>query len=98
MCRPTPTRALERLFDDGARVVAVATRPAPGLGAPTPEDERDLHLEGFLTFVDRPKADAGEAVGELASLGIAVKIITGDNGTVARQGLPRHRHRGRAAP
>jgi Mg2+-importing ATPase len=74
---------LERLFGDGARVVAVATRPAPGIGAPTPADERDLHLEGFLTFVDRPKPDAGEAVAELASLGIAVKIITGDNGTVA---------------
>jgi Mg2+-importing ATPase len=74
---------LERLFGDGARVVAVAARPAPGLTAPAPSDEKDLHLAGFLTFVDRPKPDAGAAVSELAGLGIAVKIITGDNGTVA---------------
>ena len=46
-------------------------------------DERDLHLEGFLTFVDRPKADAGASIAKLAHLGVAVKIITGDNGAVA---------------
>ena len=81
---PAEARAvLERLFGAGARVVAVATRPAPGLTAPTPSDERDLQLEGFLTFVDRPKPDAGAAVAELAGLGIAVKIITGDNAIVA---------------
>ena len=40
-------------------------------------------LQGFLTFVDRPKPDAGAAVAELAGLGIAVKIITGDNAIVA---------------
>jgi Mg2+-importing ATPase len=76
-------RVLDGLFSEGARVVAVGTRPAPGLQAPTAADERDLELSGFLTFVDRPKADAGAAVSELASLGIDVKIITGDNGTVA---------------
>jgi P-type Mg2+ transporter len=81
---PEAARALlDRLFADGARVVAVATRPAPGLTLPSAADERDLRLEGFLTFVDRPKAGAGAAVAELAALGIAVKIITGDNGAVA---------------
>ena len=49
----------------------------------TAGDERDLTLVGFLTFVDRPKADAGEAISRLHGLGIEVKIITGDNGTVA---------------
>ncbi|MDQ1440680.1 MAG: P-type Mg2+ transporter [Acidimicrobiaceae bacterium] len=74
---------LARLFGDGARVVAVATRVAPGLVQPTAADERDLGLAGFLTFVDRPKADAGEAIAKLNRIGIAVKVITGDNGTVA---------------
>jgi P-type Mg2+ transporter len=74
---------LERLFEDGARVVAVATRAAGDLVAPTPADEHDLRLCGFLTFVDRPKADAGAAIEKLHALGIAVKIITGDNGVVA---------------
>jgi Mg2+-importing ATPase len=64
-------------------VVAVASRPAVGLDQPGPSDERDLHLAGYLTFVDRPKADAGESIAKLNQLGIAVKIITGDNGIVA---------------
>ena len=76
-------RILQGLFDDGARVLAVATRTAPGLAQPSIADERDLHLEGFLTFVDRPKADAGASIAKLAHLGVAVKIITGDNGAVA---------------
>ena len=80
---PGAAAELERLFGDGARVVAVASRGSPGLTAPTASDERDLQLTGFLTFVDRPKPDAGAAVAELAGLGVAVKIITGDNGTVA---------------
>ncbi|MDX6569013.1 MAG: P-type Mg2+ transporter, partial [Gaiellales bacterium] len=74
---------LERLFEDGARVVAVATRAAGNVVAPLPADEHDLRLCGFLTFVDRPKADAGAAIEKLHRLGIAVKIITGDNGVVA---------------
>jgi Mg2+-importing ATPase len=76
-------RVLQGLFDDGARVLAVATRPAPGLLQPSLADERDLRLEGFLTFVDRPKADAGASIAKLEHLGVTVKIITGDNGAVA---------------
>jgi Mg2+-importing ATPase len=76
---------LESLFEEGARVVAVATRDAGDLTQPAADDERDLHLVGFLTFVDRPKADAGESIAKLGRIGIAVKIITGDNGVVARK-------------
>ncbi len=75
----------QRLFADGARVVAVATRDAPGLIDPEPDDERELHLAGFLTFVDRPKADAGTSIAKLNRLGVAVKVITGDNGIVAEK-------------
>ncbi len=85
-CVDVPAEAaatLQRLFADGARVVAVATRDAPGLTEPGPDDERDLHLVGFLTFVDRPKADAGASIAKLNRLGVAVKVITGDNGIVA---------------
>jgi len=85
-CPDAPAEAaatLQRLFADGARVVAVATRDAPGLTEPGPDDERDLHLVGFLTFVDRPKADAGASIAKLNRLGVAVKVITGDNGVVA---------------
>lgn len=74
---------LQDLFADGARVIAVATRDIDQPTRPTADDERDLRLAGFLTFVDRPKADAGSSIATLGRIGIAVRIITGDNGVVA---------------
>ena len=76
--------ALERLFEQGARVVAVATGRVPE-DAVQPTAYGELHLVGFLTFIDRPKADAGAAIDRLHGLGIAVKVLTGDNATVARK-------------
>ena len=75
--------ALEALFSEGARVVAVASRPAEGMSALTEADEQGLELAGFLTFADRPKVDAGASIAQLERLGVDVKIITGDNGLVA---------------
>ena len=75
--------ALEALFSGGARVVAVAARPAQDVHALTAKDEEGLTLIGFLTFADRPKADAGSSIAQLQRLGVEVKIITGDNGLVA---------------
>ncbi len=85
-CVETPsgaTAVLEHLFAEGARVVAVASRDAGDVTDPRPEDERDLHLGGFLTFHDPPKPDAGASIAKLHALGVEVKIITGDNGMVA---------------
>ena len=75
--------SLEALFSEGARVVAVATRSGQGLQSLTATDEQGLEFAGFLTFADRPKADAGESIAQLKRLGVDVKIITGDNGLVA---------------
>ncbi|MDQ1397690.1 MAG: P-type Mg2+ transporter, partial [Acidimicrobiaceae bacterium] len=77
------TETLARLFADGARVVAVATRDAPDVVQPKPSDEHGLRLVGFLSFVDRPKADAAASIAKLNQIGVEVKIITGDNGIVA---------------
>lgn len=74
---------MNRLFAEGARVVAVAQRAAPDMTALTGEDEQRLTLMGFLTFTDRPKVDAGSSIAQLQHLGVEVKIITGDNGQVA---------------
>ena len=83
-CVPDGTRpALQALFSEGARVVAVATRSGQGLESLTAADEQGLELAGFLTFADRPKADAGASIAQLKRLGVDVKIITGDNGLVA---------------
>jgi len=84
---------LEREFAAGARVVAVATRPATGLVRLTAADERGLRLVGLLAFRDRPKADAAASLARLAALGVTVKVATGDNPLVAQKvvgdlGLP----------
>jgi Mg2+-importing ATPase len=84
---------LEAQFAAGARVVAVATRQAPGLRTIGAADERDLELAGFLVFTDPIKADAAESLARLDRLGVRVKIVTGDNDRVAQHacaalGLP----------
>jgi len=82
---PGAQAVLDREFAAGSRVIAVATRPADDRTTLNADDERDLHLAGFLTFVDRPKADAGEALERLKTLDVQVKIITGDNDRVAQK-------------
>jgi Mg2+-importing ATPase len=67
----------------GFRVVAVATRMLSEQPAYGRSDEQELTLEGFLTFLDRPKPGAREALQGLARLGVQVKIITGDARLVA---------------
>ena len=76
---------LDRQFAAGSRVIAVATRPAGGRATLNPDDERELELTGFLSFVDRPKADAQAALERLSILDVQVKVITGDNDRVAQK-------------
>ncbi len=89
--------ALEAEFAAGNRVVAVATRPLSGEDARrttlTPADEHDLTFRGLLVFLDPPKAGAPHALERLTGLGVTVKVLTGDNPTVAAKlcadlGLP----------
>jgi P-type Mg2+ transporter len=82
---PEAQAVLDEQFAAGSRVIAVATRPADGRTTMTDDGERDLELAGFLTFVDRPKADAREALDRLARLDVQVKVITGDNDRVAQK-------------
>lgn len=88
VCVDLPAEAgttVEREFESGSRLVAVAARSASGLTSIEPEDEHDLTLVGFLGFVDPPKADASESLRRLADLGIEVKVVTGDNERVAKK-------------
>jgi Mg2+-importing ATPase len=78
-------RTLASLFADGRRVVAVASKAAPGLTTITPSDETGLRLDGFLVFADEPKAAARDSLTQLAALGIDVKVATGDNPRVAEK-------------
>ncbi|WP_288027209.1 HAD-IC family P-type ATPase, partial [Arthrobacter sp.] len=88
LCVDVPPEAralLDRQYDAGSRVVAVAARPVVGMAAIEPADEHGLSLAGFLVFLDRPKRDAQDALVDLARLGIAVKIATGDSPRVAEK-------------
>jgi Mg2+-importing ATPase len=67
----------------GLRVVAVAVRELP------PEkpdygvaDESALTLVGYVAFLDPPKETTAPALAALASHGVTVKILTGDNEAV----------------
>ncbi|HXF01436.1 MAG TPA: magnesium-translocating P-type ATPase, partial [Arthrobacter sp.] len=82
---PAVQATLDAQFDAGSRVVAVATRRAEGLVNVSPEAERGLTLAGFLIFLDRPKDNVRASLDQLAALGIAVKIATGDNARVAER-------------
>jgi P-type Mg2+ transporter len=70
--------------NQGSRVLAVAARRLVGGPAYGREDERELELLGFLTFLDRPKEGAAEALADLRGLGVSVKLITGDAKLVAQ--------------
>ncbi len=67
---------------DGYRVLAVATRDLPAATL-RPEDEAALTFQGFLLFQDEIKADTADTIRSLRDLGIAVKVISGDNRHVA---------------
>ncbi len=81
------TSRIERLHEtwsaQGLRVIAVATRTVASKPTYSRDDEADLTLAGFVTFLDRPKDGAAQAIADLARLSVAVKVITGDNRHVA---------------
>ena len=73
-------RRSDELNEKGMRVIAVAqkTNPSP-IGSFSVADERDMVLIGFLAFLDPPKETTEEAIKALASYGVNVKVLTGDN-------------------
>jgi len=71
---------------EGLRVVAVAGRDSsPSQLVYGLADERELTLMGYIAFLDPPKESTKPALAALASHGIAVKILTGDNDLVTRK-------------
>ena len=68
------------LNGDGLRVVAVAMKKLPpSQTIYSVADESDLTLIGYIAFLDPPKESAAPALQALASHGIQVKVLTGDN-------------------
>jgi P-type Mg2+ transporter len=80
-------RTFERLSAQGARVLAIASRSIADDAQQTAyqiDAERDLTLEGLLSFSDPPLPDTNAVLGELKDLGVRVVILTGDNELVAQ--------------
>ncbi|MGP8539597.1 magnesium-translocating P-type ATPase [Pseudomonas protegens] len=70
---------------DGFRVLLVGTRDIDRdqiKNQYSASDERELVIEGFLTFLDPPKETAGPAIAALRDNGVTVKVLTGDNAIV----------------
>ena len=93
--RDAIVQRLEALSQGGLRVLAVATKAAPGT-----HDHQALEsgmvFEGLLAFDDPPDPQARSTLQECAQRGITVKMLTGDNRHVARAvaqavGLPQAR-------
>jgi P-type Mg2+ transporter len=75
----------DQLSAEGLRTLAIGTRVVNGThNASVQTDENNLTFAGFVAFVDPPKASAAEAVRELASSGVAIRILTGDSDRVTR--------------
>jgi Mg2+-importing ATPase len=71
---------------DGFRVIAVAFKEMPpAQTAYSVADEAGLTLLGYIAFLDPPKETAAAAIATLQSLGVQVKILTGDNDIVTRK-------------
>lgn len=87
----------DRYARDGFRLLAVAIRSVP----PNQQtiavgDEANLTMIGFCVFADPPKQDAASAITALTSLGVTIKILSGDHGAVVSHvaqsvGLPSNR-------
>ncbi len=73
------------LSQQGYRILAVAYRNIGLKKIYLPDDESNLILAGFLVFADPPKEGAKFAISKLGSLGVNVKVLTGDNESVARK-------------
>ena len=67
----------------GFRVLGLATKLVTAKARYDHADETDMTFAGFLLFFDPLKEGIGESIRDLARLGIAVKIVTGDNRFVA---------------
>ncbi|ACO76509.1 cation-translocating P-type ATPase [Azotobacter vinelandii CA] len=68
----------------GYRVLGLASRPVPRQARYTESDENELAFVGFLLFFDPPEPGVRDTLRDLDRLGVAVKIISGDNRLVTR--------------
>lgn len=67
----------------GIRVLGVAEKETIERDAYQIEDEMDMIFIGFLLIFDHPKEDVAETISELTRHGVGLRVITGDNASIA---------------
>jgi Mg2+-importing ATPase len=69
----------EQQSQSGLRTIGIAVKEVTDDPVINMDDEQAMRFLGFLFLHDPPKAGASRAIAELNQLGVAVKVITGDN-------------------
>lgn len=77
----------KNMNEDGLRVLLVAVKEFDGDHSLTYsiKDEKDLVLAGFIGFLDPAKPSAKPSIISLKELGVAIKVLTGDNEIVTKK-------------
>ena len=74
----------QKFSDQGYRVLGVASKPLAQTDLPlTPDSEIHMRFEGFIVLEDPLRPEIAQTVARLGSLGVELKVITGDNRLVA---------------
>lgn len=78
--RQTVTEQFAALSREGYRVLSVASRPVSPAEFPYDiDDEKDMVFIGFIALLDPPKKGVKESIDQLETMGIGIKILTGDS-------------------
>jgi Mg2+-importing ATPase len=80
---PQILQQFETLSAQGLRLIGLAYREMGTVSVIGKGEEQDMTFLGFVLFFDPPKKDIAETIDRLKKLGVALKIITGDNRLVA---------------
>ncbi len=84
--RNTILNTSKKLNKEGLRVLLVAIKEFDDRALTySIEDEKDMTLTGFIGFLDPAKPSAKTSIEALQKLGIAVKVLTGDNEIVTKK-------------
>jgi P-type Mg2+ transporter len=74
----------EQLSEEGFRVLGVAYKSCDSSQNFSRQDECDMTFAGFITLFDPLKPGVADTIKKLESMGVSLKIITGDNALVAK--------------
>ena len=73
---------VDEMLEDGMKVLAVAYKPFEQERLNS-DDEQNFILLGYLAFFDAPKETAASAIKKLQSLHVGIRVLTGDQKSVA---------------